>query len=96
MKINTQHPKYTSKTDIRYLEDIVSPITKLVSINDFHAKTGPMETKFLDTLAQHLLTNHNIYVYHKAAIMAHASLQSKPHLSPSIVEQEIEGIQKLL
>jgi flagellar hook protein FlgE len=33
-----QNPKYLSKTDIRYLEDIVSPITQLVSINDFHAK----------------------------------------------------------
>ena len=65
-----QHPKYKSKTDIRYLEGIESPITKLISINDFHAKHGPMETKFLDTLAQHLLTNHNIYVYHKAAVDA--------------------------
>jgi hypothetical protein len=65
-----QHPKYKSKTDIRYLEDIPSPITKLLSINDFHAKHGPMETKFLDALAQHLLTNHNIYVYHRAAIIA--------------------------
>lgn len=62
-----QHPKYKSKTDIRYLEDINSPITQLVSINDFHAKHGPMETRFLDTLSQHLLTNHNIYIYHKAA-----------------------------
>lgn len=68
-----QQPKYLSKTDIRYLEDIVSPVTKLVSINDFHAKNGPMETRFLDTLAQHLLTNHNIYVYHKAAQQAHQS-----------------------
>lgn len=65
-----QHPKYKSRTDIRYLEDIVSPVTKLVSINDFHAKAGPMETRFLDTLAQHLLTNHNVYVYHKAAVDA--------------------------
>jgi hypothetical protein len=65
-----QHPKYKSKTDIRYLEDIESPVTKLVSINEFHAKHGAMETKFLDTLAQHLLTNHNVYVYHKAAVDA--------------------------
>jgi hypothetical protein len=65
-----QHPKFTSKTDIRYLEDIESPITKLISINDFHAKAGPMETKFLDTLAQHLLTNHNLWVYRKADIAA--------------------------
>ena len=74
-----QHPKYLSKTDIRYLEEIVSPITKLISINDFHAKAGPMETKFLDTLAQHLLTNHNIYVYHKSAIeaVARANLSAR-------------------
>lgn len=65
-----QHPKYTSKTDIRYLDDIPSPVTKLISVNEFHAKSGAMETRFLDTLAQHLLTNHNIYVYHKAAIEA--------------------------
>jgi hypothetical protein len=63
-----QHPKYTKKTDIRYLEDIVSPITKLISINDFHANNQPMQTKFLDPLAQHLLTNHNIYIYHQTAI----------------------------
>jgi len=65
-----QHPKYKSKTDIRYLEDIFSPITQLVSINDFHAKTGPMETRFFDPLSQHLLTNHNMYIYHRAAIDA--------------------------
>lgn len=65
-----QHPKYKSKTVTRYLEDIESPITKLVSINDFHAKHGPMETKFLDPLAQQLLTNHNLYVYTRAAMDA--------------------------
>jgi hypothetical protein len=72
-----QHPKFTSKTDIRYLEDIESPITKLISINDFHAKAGPMETKFLDTLAQHLLTNHNLWVYRKADIAAGMILKGK-------------------
>ncbi|MFU8864637.1 MAG: hypothetical protein ACNA7O_12045 [Rhodobacterales bacterium] len=65
-----QHPKYKSKTAIRYLDEIESPITKLVSINDFHAKNGPMETKFLDTLAQQLLTNHNLYVYTRSAMDA--------------------------
>jgi len=65
-----QHPKYKSKTDIRYLQDVKSPITQLVSINDFHAKQGSMETRFLDSLSQHLLTNHNIYVYHRAAVDA--------------------------
>jgi hypothetical protein len=60
------------------LEDIESPVTKLVSINEFHAKHGAMETKFLDTLAQHLLTNHNVYVYHKAAMRSHLTLDKLP------------------
>lgn len=65
-----QNPKFKSGTDIRYFHDTQSPVTKLISINDFHAKSGQMETRFFDTLSQHLLTNHNIYVYHKAAIDA--------------------------
>jgi hypothetical protein len=86
-----QHPKYTKKTDIRYLEDIVSPITKLVSINDFHAKAGPMETKFLDTLAQHLLTNHNVYVYQKAMLNASSHKQL-----PGKVQEGVIAVEKAI
>lgn len=81
-----QHPKYLSKTDIRYLEDIQSPVTKLVSINDFHAKSGSMETRFLDTLAQHLLTNHNIYVYHKAAEAAKKCVELPKQIDEAVME----------
>ena len=86
-----QHPKYLSKTDIRYLEDIASPITRLFSINDFHAKNGAMETKFLDTLAQHLLTNHNVYVYCKAMLNAisHKQLPGKVQEGVIAVEKAI-------
>lgn len=88
-----QHPKYI-KNDILYLEDIVSPVTKLVSINDFHAKVGPMETKFLDTLAQHLLTNHNIYIYHQSAIRSaqHCLLANK---LPTSLEQMLALVDDL-
>jgi hypothetical protein len=93
-----QHPKYKSKTDIRYLEDIVSPITQLVSINDFHAKHGPMETRFLDTLSQHLLTNHNIYIYHRAAVDACDLVFKKEDTSriPNEIENNLELINKYL
>jgi hypothetical protein len=89
-----QHPKYTSETDIRYLEDIVSPTTKLVSINDFHANVGPMETKFLDALAQHLLTNHNIYVYHKAAVASSRYVESDRQL-PEELERSLLLVEKI-
>lgn len=91
-----QHPKYKSKTDIGYLEDIVSPVTKLVSINDFHAKRGPMETRFLDVLAQHLLTNHNVYVYHKAIMSAHNQLQNGTTKTPKVVESFLQQIGETL
>lgn len=89
-----QHPTYKSRTDIRYLEDIASPVTKLVSINDFHAKVGPMETRFFDTLAQHLLTNHNIYVYHKATLTTQTYL-SQAFPMPSIIEETLRKIHDL-
>jgi hypothetical protein len=78
-----QHPKYKSKTDINYLEDIVSPVTKLISINDFHAKQGAMETKFFDVLSQHLLTNHNVYVYNSAILHANQFLDTNDEISQS-------------
>lgn len=90
-----QHPKYKSETYIRYLEGIESPITKLVSINDFHAKYGPMETKLLDTLAQQLLTNHNIYVYHKTAIESCSYYDNTCSLPDTIV-RKFEIISKAL
>jgi flagellar hook protein FlgE len=83
-----QNPKYLSKTDIRYLEDIVSPITQLVSINDFHAKNGTMETRFLDTLAQHLLTNHNVYVYQKAMLNASSHKQLPRKVQEGVIAVE--------
>jgi hypothetical protein len=90
-----QHPKFKSRTDIRYLEDIVSPIANLVSINDFHAKSGPMETRFLDTLAQHLLTNHNIYVYHKACQISSASINNV-QVIPSRLELALNNLNNAL
>jgi len=65
-----QSPTYASDTDIRYLQDIQSPITRAISINDFHAKRTGWEVKFFDTFSQQLLTNHNMYIYHRAAIEA--------------------------
>jgi len=93
-----QHPTYTNKTDIRYLNEIPSPVTDLFSVNDFHAKSGSMETKFLDTLAQHLLTNHNMYVYHCSGIQAcDLVFKYKSHdLIPDKILQNLRKIKQLL
>ncbi|WP_294619202.1 hypothetical protein [uncultured Roseovarius sp.] len=65
-----QHPKYKKQDDVRYLEDIQSPISKRFSINDLHVERGLFAQTFFDKLSACLLTNHNIYVYHRAAIIA--------------------------
>jgi hypothetical protein len=65
-----QSPEYLSQEQLHFLDDNDSPITRLVSINDFHAKEGGFEQTFLDPLAQHMLTNHNLYIYHRAAVDA--------------------------
>jgi hypothetical protein len=65
-----QSPKYTNENDIRYLDEIQSPITRAISINDFHAKRSGWDVKFFDTFSHQLLTNHNMYTYHRAAVDA--------------------------
>lgn len=55
-----------------------------------------METKFLDTLSQHLLTNHNVYVYHKAAIDAcDLVFDNKLHDETRIPKQVREGLARI-
>lgn len=74
--------------------------SKLVSINDFHAKQGPMKTKFLDTLARYLLTNHNIYIYQEATVRSNQAAfgicpTTKPVL-PAEIKTELETVFHIL
>ena len=65
-----QSPKYHSKENIEYLLGFPSPITQQLSINDLHSDRGEFAQKFLSSVAIQSLTNHNMFVYHKAAIDA--------------------------
>ena len=65
-----QSPKYHRKENIEYLLDFPSPITQQLSINDLHSDKGEFAQRFLSSVAIQVLTNHNMYVYHKAAIDA--------------------------
>lgn len=62
-----QSPKYQQKHEIEYLTNNISPVTERFSINDMHSKKGEFAQTFLSTAGVHLLTNHNLYVYHKTA-----------------------------
>ncbi|WP_157132347.1 hypothetical protein [Roseobacter sp. AzwK-3b] len=95
-----QNPKFTSDSDIRYLQDIVSPITRTISINDFHAKRSGWDVKFFDTFSHQLLTNHNMYVYHRAAVDAcdlvfHPEKRDEERI-PKVVQDNLSKIEQAL
>lgn len=65
-----QSPKYQQYETVEYLRNCPSPITQQFSINDMHSERGEFAQTFLSTAGVHLLTNHNLYVYHKTAHLA--------------------------
>jgi hypothetical protein len=62
-----QSPNYQQHQNIEHLNDCPSPITQKFSINDMHSERGEFAQTFLSTAGVQLLTNHNLYVYHKTA-----------------------------
>lgn len=63
-----------------YLEaPLDSPIAKLLSIQDMNIRKGEMDIRNIDTFADEVLLNHNVYVFCKAHILANeAVFTSKP------------------
>lgn len=49
---------------------ISSPLSKFFDLNDFNFHTDLYADNFLDPFAYQLLTNHNLYTYHVAALEA--------------------------
>lgn len=62
-----QSPKYRQQDAVEYLHSCPSPITQRFSINDMHNRRNQFAQTFLSTAGVQLLTNHNMYVYHKTA-----------------------------
>lgn len=62
-----QSPKYKQHDYVEYLKDSPSPVTQRFSINDMHSERGEFAQIFLSTAGVQLLTNHNMFVYHKTA-----------------------------
>jgi hypothetical protein len=65
-----QSPIYQNKAEHQYLTENPSPVTKKFSINDLHSDRGDFAQTFLSDAGVHLLTNHNVYIFHKLAIQA--------------------------
>lgn len=62
-----QSPKYQQYDTVEYLHTCPSPITQQYCINDMHSERGAFAQTFLSTAGVQLLTNHNMFVYHKTA-----------------------------
>lgn len=86
-----QSPKYQQHSEIEYLKNCESPITECFSINDMHSERGEYAQTFLSTAGVHLLTNHNMYVYHQTAINA-CDLAFKQQDTSRIPEQIEENL----
>ena len=93
-----QSPKYQQHNDIEYVTDCPSPITQRFSINDIHSERGAFAQTFLSTAGVQLLTNHNMYVYHKTAHEACDIVFKAEDTSriPSEVETNLEFIESYL
>jgi hypothetical protein len=93
-----QSPKYQQHDDLEYITDCLSPITQRFSINDFHSERSEFAQTFLSTAGVQLLTNHNMYVYHKTAHTACDIVFKAEDTSriPSEVEQNLQLIGNFL
>jgi hypothetical protein len=93
-----QSPKYQQHNTVEYLNSCPSPITQQFSINDMHSERDEFAQTFLSTAGVHLLTNHNLYVYHKTAHEACDIVFKAEDTSriPSEVEQNLRLIENYL
>lgn len=95
-----QGPSYLNSEEQQYLTDHPSPVTKQFSINNLHSDRGAFAQTFLSEAGVHLLTNHNIYVYHKAAISAcdivFCEATRDETRIPKEVAEQVEAIEKFL
>jgi hypothetical protein len=93
-----QSPKYQQHNTVEYLNSCPSPITQQFSINDMHSERGEFAQTFLSTAGVQLLTNHNLYVYHKTAHEACDIVFKAEDTSriPNEVEQNLRLIENYL
>lgn len=93
-----QSPKYQQHSEIEYLTNCPSPVTERFSINDMHSERGEYAQTFLSTAGVHLITNHNMYVYHQTAIEACELVFKQQDTSriPEQIEKNLELIETRL
>lgn len=61
-----------------------SPVSKYFTLNDLNYHEDLYRENFVDSLSEHIMVNHNIYVYHRAALDACDLVFKKPHFDPQV------------
>ena len=95
-----QGPHYVDATTRTRIPKATSPILKALRVEDFHRQRGKFAQKYLTTLGQHILVNHNLFVYHQAAIDAcdlvfHPD-KRKPKRIPKELQDDLDLIEQAL
>jgi hypothetical protein len=65
-----QNPKHLTSQQATYLTQAASPVMQQVSMEEFMVAKGAMSRNWFDSFAEQLLINHNMYIYHSAAVDA--------------------------
>lgn len=67
-----------------------SPLSAFFTLNDLNFHDGLYRDNTVDQFAEHLMTNHNIYVFHKAALESCDLVLTKPRTTSNQVPSELD------
>lgn len=67
-----------------------SPLSAFFTLNDLNFHDGLYRDNTVDQFAEHLMTNHNIYVFHKAALDSCDLVLTKPRKTNDQVPPELD------
>lgn len=79
-----------ARGDIQKSLPIDSPLSAFFTLNDLNFHDGLYRDNTVDQFAEHLMTNHNIYVFHKAALESCDLVLTKPRTTSNQVPSELD------
>lgn len=85
-----------ARGDIQKSLPIDSPLSAFFTLNDLNFHDGLYRDNTVDQFAEHLMTNHNIYVFHKAALDSCDLALTKPRTTSNQVPPELDDFVALM
>lgn len=79
-----------ARGDIQKSLPLDSPLSAFFTLNDLNFHDGLYRDNTVDQFAEHLMTNHNIYVFHKAALDSCDLVLTKPRTTSNQVPSELD------